>query len=301
MLGVLGVVVLVGAIVGGAVALGHRDDDPKTTAPIGTAPVADPTPTATPTLTTKPDVEAPNEDCGHGDGLINVFTTEPPPIDPASLAEQRAVIDRIKAKDWSGFRIIGAVPTHLGVFAAVDNYDAAKKALEPEGVRMVSVAADELGDLNGQAVNAIQELLEPAVNDITRATKGVPGYASLALWQDAGAVVVDWKAPIPTEIEALAGVRDDGVTVMIQSVRYSEKETRAAQQRVSDAFEHHRVDAKWTMTDRCQDGSGVVVGIEPDSIGTRKAALETELSDIAGVPVHVVAAGPIAPAVGRLG
>jgi hypothetical protein len=285
-------VALVAAIVVTAVAVGRPGDGPRPSAPIGSAPAPAPTPTPTP----KPGVESPNQDCGHGDGLVDVFTTEPPPIDADSLSKQQAVIDRIKSRDWPGFRIVGTEATQLGVVALVDDhYQEAKRALEAEGVRMVALEARELGSVHDEAMNFIQELLEPAIDDINRARKDVPGYYGIAVWSEGGAVVLNWKAPIPDEIQALAGVREDGVNVIVQPVRYSLQEITAAQQRVSDALEHQRVDAQWSSSTGCQDGSGLVVGIQPDSLGSRKDALESQLSEIAGLPVHVVAEEPPVP------
>ncbi len=37
-----------------------------------------------------------------------------------------------------------------------------------------------------------------------------PGSAGLAFWQEAGAVLLSWKAPLPDEIAALEGQRPDG-------------------------------------------------------------------------------------------
>lgn len=289
-LAVLGVVILVGAVTAGAVLAGHHGDPGTSSAHVADQPSA--SPAATPTG--KPPAEAPNPDCGHGADLIDIFTAAPPPI--ADLARQKALIEELEAKSWSAFEIADAEPTQLGVVALVSgSYQAAKETLLAEGVRQVAVQAKELGSAHDQAMNFIQELIEPAIDDITRLSKDVPGYTSIAVWSEGGAVVVDWKAPIPAEVQALAGVRKDGVNVIIQPVRYSSVEISAALDRVSKALRVHRVDAEWSSSSACQDGSGIVVGIQPDSLGSRKAALESQLSEIAEMPAHVVAEEAIVP------
>lgn len=287
--GALGVVAMVAAVTAAAVVIAHDDGSP----PQGQKSQAGDSPSETPPSTPALKV-SPNFDCGHGGGRVDIFSSVPPPIDSASLAEQQSLAARIKTRDWSGFTIVTTEPTHLGLVVFVDrNWDAANKALLPEGVRMVALPAEEVGSVHDQAMSFLDDPLGHAIEAFRHRTRGIDGYHSAAVWPDAGAIVIDWKAPIPDEVMALAGKGDDGVEVIVQPSRYSEKDLNAGTQRVQDAIEAETVDAKWTSMTGCDDGSGIVVGIQKQSIGDRKDELEKQLTAVAGMPVHVNPEEPI--------
>jgi hypothetical protein len=280
--GALGAAGLVAAVTAAAVLIPNHGGGPGSVGPVAT------TPTETPSPTPVPGKVSPNFDCGHGAGRIDIFTTAPPPI--VDLVTQKALIEELMGKSWSAFELADAEPTQLGVVALVTgDYQDAKATLQSEGVRQIAVQTKALGSAHDQAMNFIQELLEPALDEVNRRSKSVPGHGSTAVWSEGGAVVVDWKAPIPDEIKAMAGVRPDGVRVIVQPVRYSENDIQVATNRVLDAIKSDEVDAKWSSATGCDDGSGMVLGIQPDSLGKRTAALETQLTEIAGMPVHVIA------------
>jgi hypothetical protein len=133
----------------------------------------------------------------------------------------------------------------------------------------------------------VQDLLQPAVDDVDRARRGIPGDESLAVWQEDGAVFVGWKAPTPAAALALAGVRSDGVTVIAQPVEYSEHDLSVAMDKVTDAFDDHEVHGEYSSVEPCSAGSGVLVGVVPKTL-TAPKALAARLTRLAGIPVYVV-------------
>ncbi len=58
--------------------------------------------------------------------------------------------------------------------------------------------------------------------------------------------------------------------------------------RVIRAIRGREIDADWSVTHGCADGSGLVVGIEPSSLRGRRASLQARLSKAADMPVFVV-------------
>ena len=218
------------------------------------------------------------------------------PRSPTSSGRSRSS-PRQRSSSWEGFDVRLAASTHLGVVALVKgDLDAARAALPDVGVAHVYPWDDSAASVGvnaqGQVHQVLQWLLEPAVHDVRNAYRGVPGFESLGLWQEAGAVLLQWKAPVPDEIAALAGVRPDGVRVIVEPTRFSAHELRVAGQKAADASLKGRLDADWTSSYGCADGSGLVVGIEPESLADRRVTLQEALEAIAGMPVRVVPEEP---------
>ena len=216
---------------------------------------------------------------------------DPPPI--ADLAEQQATIDSIKAKTWQGFTIQRASTSPLGVVAMIQGDLAeARSALGAAGVPVVYEWDPSL-DGGGMSYLdwVIQWRLDPVADELHAMAREFDGFAGLAVWHEAGAVVLQWKAPIPPEIKALVGVRRDGVTVVVQPTDYSSRELAHARELVMKAFDTGMVNARLTSMSSCADASGFVVGIQPP-LGDRRAELQELLSMVSGVPVMVVAQEP---------
>ena len=224
--------------------------------------------------------------------LHRVFTDPVPPI--SDLAEQQATIASIEATAWEGFTIERTAPSPLGVVAMVEgDLAGARSALGAVGVQIVYDWDPQLdGGGMGYLDWVIQWRLDAVVHELAEARRGIDGYAGVALWQEAGAVVLDWKAPIPPEIEALAGVRPDRVTVIVRPTDYSSRELAHARGLVMKAFDSGALSGRWTSLSSCPDASGVVVGIQPPLSEERRAELQYLLSTIAGIPVMVVPQEP---------
>ncbi|MDO9494558.1 MAG: hypothetical protein Q7J48_02545 [Nocardioides sp.] len=224
-----------------------------------------------------------------------VFTTTPPPI--PDLVEQQRTVRQLYA--ISSVQVRHAAPSHLGVVALVadNNVDPDSYAnpyfvtqLRAAGASHVyewdpSIASAGV-DADGQVRVVLGRLLDPAISDVRRATRGLPGDAGLALWQDAGAVLLQWKAPIPQEVLDLAGVRPDGVEVLVEAVRYSEQDVRRAQERLQSVLRERGLRERWSSSYGCGDGSGLVVGMV--SPVTDRPALQEDLTEALGLPVMVV-------------
>jgi hypothetical protein len=227
--------------------------------------------------------------CPQGPDLLQ----DPPPI--PDLSEQQATIDSIKAESWDGFTIERTAPSPLGVVAMIDGDLArARSALGAVGVPIVynwdpSLDSGGMGYLDW----VMQWRLDPVVHEVAKIRFDIDGYAGIALWQDAGAVILQWKSPIPPEVQALDGVRPDRVTVIVRPTDYSSRELAHARGLVMKAFRSGAVNGRWTSVGSCADASGFVVGIHPPLSGERRAELQYLLSSIAGVPVMVIAQQPM--------
>lgn len=223
------------------------------------------------------------------DGLAALGESSPIP----DIDRLTDIVEGVEQTTWHGFVVERVEATHLGVVALVSgDLDAARRSLGGVGVAHVrrwdpSVAVVGV-DAAGQVQQVLQWLTEDALREVRAGTRGIEGYQSLALWTGAGAVVLQWKAPVPAAVRALGGVRPDGVMVIVKPARFSARDVRAASARVGHAIRAGRVDAEWSTTGGCADGSGLVVGITPDSLGDRRPALQAQLGRIAGMPVHVV-------------
>jgi hypothetical protein len=141
-------------------------------------------------------------------------------------------------------------------------------------------------DADGQIRQVLQWLLQPAISDVRRATRSLPGDAGLALWQDAGAVLLQWKAPVPQELLALAGVRPDGVEVIVEPVDYSQQDMQRAARQLQAVLRERGLRDRWSSSYGCGDGSGLVVGIVPPL--TDRAELQADFTEALGLPVMVV-------------
>jgi len=218
-----------------------------------------------------------------------------PPI--LDLAAQQQLVAQLEKTRFQGFEVHRAEPTPIGVGVLVvtDDVPAARELLEREyGAAMVGgwnphAPAPGFGiDLHTSIDQMLGWELDPVVRWVQGQARGYAGSAGIALWRDAGAVLLQWKDPVPAEIVALAGSRPNGVEVVVEGVRYSDRETLDAGRRVFDAFRSGEVEGKVSMTSGCGDQSGLVVGIPPGVLGDRKEEFERLLEPIAGMPVTVV-------------
>lgn len=245
--------------------------------------------------------------CGGGGGSASERFTCPrasrvlgdaPPI--PDREELDAIAERVRRTGWDGFEVRRVEATHLGVVALVaGDLQAARRVLAEVGAAQTHAWDDSLApvgvDAAGQVREVLQGLLEPAVRDVRAAVRGIPGQESIALWPEAGAVLLQWKAPVPTEVRALAGRRPDGVRVIVEPTRYSRRDIRAASERVVAAIRAGRIEVDWSTASGCADGSGLVVGVQPHSLADRAAELEAQLAEVAGMPVRVVPEEPPVP------
>ncbi len=87
----------------------------------------------------------------------------------------------------------------------------AAQAREVVGARLLAVVDD------------LDDTLAGTVADEER-----DGDVGRVVWAEAGAVVVQWQEPVPASVARLAGVRPDGVGVVVQGTRYSRDEIAAA-------------------------------------------------------------------------
>jgi hypothetical protein len=215
----------------------------------------------------------------------------------ADLEQQQRIVRRLSA--LSSVRVRHAGPSPLGVVALVvdDSGD-----LDSHADPAVVTQLQELGaahvfewdpsmasvgvDADGQIRQVLQWLLQPAISDVRRATRSLPGDAGLALWQDAGAVLLQWKAPVPQELLALAGVRPDGVEVIVEPVDYSQQDMQRAARQLQTVLRERGLRDRWSSSHGCGDGSGLVVGIVPPL--TDRAELQADFTEALGLPVMVV-------------
>lgn len=264
-----GSAVLVAAVAVAAVALPSSDDG------------SDPAPTGTPSVA---------EDlftCPIG---LEQYE-DPPPI--PDLAEQQAVVENVlRVTAMSAWTVRVAEPTHLGVVALVmGDLDVARQRLEPMGVRLVrpynSYGAEEGIDDHFQVVMAVQQALDSLLDEVQRATRDVPGRGGFAYWQEAGAIVVQWKAPVAPEVEALAGRRSDGAEVLVWPTAYSGADIHRAMGGVEDSLRASGDQDRLSSFSGCADLSGLQVGIVPPIAD--RAALQEQLTADLGMPVMVVA------------
>jgi len=275
------------------------DDESPRPAPAAlvTTPAASPTPDDAPTpwrLNGGFWEEPAPGDCPEVSRVFDASAVPPIP----DLARQQQVVTELAATDFRAFGVRHAAPTALGVVALVtgDVAVAERVLREDYGVELVHEwdrSGPDVGlDVDGQVGQVIAWQIEPVGHRLDREVRGLDGYAEIAMWQSAGGVLLSWKAPVPAEIAALAGVRPNGVRVFVEGVPYSEQELSAARQRVQAAVDRGRVDAKISSSTFCGDQSGLVFGIPPRFLGDGKEELEQELAGIAGMPVTVVPGSP---------
>jgi hypothetical protein len=215
----------------------------------------------------------------------------------ADLDEQQEVVRRLSA--LSSVQVRYAAPSPLGVVALVVDHtgdsdlyaDAAVAAqLREVGAAHVfewdpSIASAGV-DADGQIRQVLQWLLEPAFREVRRATRGLPGDAGLAFWSDEGAVLLQWKVPVPQQVLALAGVRPDGVEVRVEPVEYSQQDIRRAQRGLEAVLRERGLWDRWSTSIGCSDGSGLVVGMVPPLAD--RPQLQAGLTEALGLPVMIV-------------
>lgn len=273
--GTAALVVLVGLGLPALVADRSRPDDQPSPGPADTSPSTDSS-----TFT-----------CPQGlDGL-----GDPPPI--PDLADQQRVIDQLA--QLSSIQVRHAEATALGVIALVDDDSgdldywadpSIAERLSRLGVahtyewRPESGSGDEASDQVRQVV--LWELY-PVLREVRQTVRGLPGVGGLAFWPDAGAVVVQWKAPIPREVSALAGTRANGARVEVRPTVYSRAEIRHAQDRLQEWLRDTARRDQWSSAGACADGSGLVVEMQPPVAG--EPGLADDIAAAVGVPVFVIA------------
>ncbi|WP_121254380.1 hypothetical protein [Nocardioides ferulae] len=217
---------------------------------------------------------------------------ETPPI--PDLEEQQRLVRSLSQGHFrriSAYAVRHAEPTALGVVALViGSEQLARQSLTRLGVALVesydASAADAGVDDHGQVQQVLQWQLEPVVREVQTATRGIPGDAGIALWQEAGAVLLQWKTPVPDEVQALAGSRDNGVEVIVEGVTYSRADVRDAQARLEAWLQGSGRRDDWSSAYGCADGSGLVVGMVPGAAD--EPGLAAEIEAAVGMPVLVV-------------
>lgn len=210
----------------------------------------------------------------------NRIFTESPPL--ADLAAQREVVARLEADA----AVRHAEPTALGVLVLVDGLTPEiEDRLRDQGADVVreweETYADEDLGAEEHVMITLNDEIRPTLREVAREVKGIPGYAGIGYWRDAGAVLLQWKAPVPPEVAALAGVGDGGVQVVVDPVPYSERDVEAAMRRLPRSVGDDRVSA----SSPCGDFTGLEVLVVPPIAD--ETALEEQLAERVGMPVRV--------------
>jgi hypothetical protein len=187
-----------------------------------------------------------------------------------------------------------AQPTQLGVIVLVDG-NVAKATRELRGAdHVVSWTKHFLSDFPpGFRVDVVlTDMLHPLLKQVVRSTSGIPGIVEPAYWQDGGAVVLTWKAPVPPEVQALAGVRPDGSEVRVIPRPYSMAELLAGQDRLIDFLDARGI--RWSSVSHCDSDAGLELDVpgNPDSFPLSQA----ELDQAAGMRVLLLGGTVATPA-----
>jgi hypothetical protein len=209
-----------------------------------------------------------------------------PPRPIPDLRHQKKVAHRALRTRDPDYVVKRAEPSHFGTIALVDG-NLAKASRELRGVdRVVSWTKHFLSDFPpGMRLDVYKtDLLMPLMQEIDHATDGSAGKGDFAFWQDGDAVVLPWKAPVPAEVQALAGVRPDGAELRVVPVPYSTEELLAAQDRLIDLLDARHV--RWSTVSHCDSNAGVELEV-PTKPG-RLAVSQAELDQAAGVRVLVL-------------
>ncbi|WP_370248540.1 hypothetical protein [Nocardioides sp.] len=226
----------------------------------------------------------------------------PPTRAVPDLEDQRRAVVRLRS--LSSVQVVRAVPTPLGVVALVaDDGGDPDLTLPPDVVGVLRAAGarwayewDPSGpavglDAAAQVRQVLAWQLDPVVADLRRATAGLPGAAGLAVFPEAGTVLLQWRAPVPAQVAALARDEPGEVQVVVEGVRYSERDVREAGQRLWDDAGLADSPIDLVSTSGCGDGSGLRVGI---ATAVRDVdGWEERLAEVAGMPVTLVVEGPI--------
>lgn len=223
-----------------------------------------------------------------------VFTsTADPPNDV--LDQWKRELARIQAASFTGFTVAHAEVTGLGVIALVTGNERIGRSVLTRDYGIAAVygwdedAAETEVDFSGQIRQAVQWTLDPVLRAAKRGSRGVEGSSGLSYWTSSGAVLVQWKKPVPQEIRALEDLTfPTGGRIIVREVPFSEKELHAAQLQAIHAMRSGEVPGEWTTASACGDRTGIVVGVEPASLGDQRAHIQDELADIVGLPVMVV-------------
>jgi hypothetical protein len=228
--------------------------------------------------------------------LHPVFTRHVPPI--MEIGRERAIAARVSELSGSGWSVAFAEPTRLGVFAFVDgDLAAAKPVVLDAGATHVwaNLLGSEVGTRADIVEQALNWALAKPMRDVRRALHGLTDDGDLAYWNEAGAIFVQWKRPLPPQVAALAELRrPDGVLVVVEETPYSARELQAAPRAAFTPEVARDIGVELTSARACGDLSGIIVGVEPEQLGDRAPRLQEQLSAITHVPVHVVAeAAPI--------
>lgn len=213
--------------------------------------------------------------CGSG----GAFGRRPPLAD---LAEQQELAAQVEGRSGNGYVVRMARPSAIGVIAMIDGDLAAAYDDLPRAVTLSKWFSPE-----ESYFIALEEFVRPTLRALPNELNqpGLAGKVGVVQWQEAGAVVVQWKAPVPPEVLALTGPRADGTVVLVEPTRFDKAELRTA-----SAVVRQGLDAGFVNVYPCGDFSGLEVmleGSDPRNDGIDTDALEAELTDLAGVPVSV--------------
>lgn len=247
-------------------------------APGGGSTVRDPVPLADPT--------APPSSFSCPTGLGQ--PPDPPPI--PDLERQQEIADELmrSTRSLSAYGVVHAEPTHLGVVAlVVGSVDLARANLSDAAlVRAYDGSAADAGIAGpSQVLQVVEDELGSVADEVRRATDAVPGVNSVSLWHEAGAVVLQWKRPVPPEVERLAGERENGVEVLVRATTYSARDLQVAGRKLQGFLAREGLDAESATPYGCVDGSGLVVVVEPPL--DDRDGLAEQVRDAIGVPVMV--------------
>lgn len=133
-----------------------------------------------------------------------------------------------------------------------------------------------------------------AVADPISALYKEPGFGRVRLDADRRQVIVSWHGTPPPEVTSAVGANDDGVTLTLKQVAFSDTQLDVRAQRLMDANRAAGQPIVHMIRKR-PDMSGLVAYVAPEDLAqARKSAgpaLDSTFTDRAGVAVDV-AAGP---------
>jgi len=215
------------------------------------------------------------------------------------LGEQERVVTEVTGLVRNVWTVRHAEPTALGVVALVQgNVGLAEQQLPEHGVALVAPWSQR-PDAAAQVDRVLERAVLPVADLVQRETDRLSGGAGVALWKDAGAVVLSWRAPAPPEVLALAGEQRGGVRVIVDEVPWSGEDVRAASVTLWERA-RRMPDVELTSTGACGDLSGLVVGVVAPLEEPRRAELQERFAEIAGMPVKVVEGEPVVGLDGRV-
>lgn len=209
------------------------------------------------------------------------------------LKRQQRVVKRVlKAKDRA-YVVKRARATHFGVIALVAG-NVKKARRELRGVdHVVSWTRGVVGTFppRWRMEEAVFHFLEPVLPNVLRKVRGIPGRGEPAYWTRGGAVVLEWKAPVPAAVQKLAGVRPSGVEVRVVARPYSAADIQRGMEDVFDFLEER--DVPVSMASSCESAAGIELGVpfDVDDLPVTQA----ELEEAAGMRVLVVEQGYAQP------